>query len=218
MDRTSCSHWIRCTRQVESCSWAPHTCLRRVGDRDTWVIRLDTEDIRPSSVTDSVLESSAFQIRSNNSLNEPFWYYKVAAISVFHQPIFKYRYLTADRPEGEDDDDDEDETYPSLLEDLKYRLDDFIVIELYKAKAAIDQQAYSSLLATCRRGWSLQDKFVPPKNRKFYDEKVLKYLNKAWQAHPKFEEEKKEKAAAATDQGDLVRTLARTLKAHGSRQ
>ncbi|KAJ4409451.1 hypothetical protein N0V82_009471 [Gnomoniopsis sp. IMI 355080] len=48
---------------------------RKVGDKYSWVMRLETEGVKPSTIPDSVIESSIFEITAPKSRKRGAWWY-----------------------------------------------------------------------------------------------------------------------------------------------
>jgi hypothetical protein len=72
--------------------------LRRIGDRHTWTIPLDTEGITPSITPDSVIEVSTFRIylpTQHLPSGGPLAHYMMDAMCGLSYPVIKHRYITA---------------------------------------------------------------------------------------------------------------------------
>ena len=185
--------------------------LRRVGDRETWTIKLNTDGVTPSNVPDAILKSTTFQIRlSNEDTNGPTARYVVGRKCLFDHPVLKYRYLTADQ---EEPDEDVMPPYSGPLLDLKDHLNDATVIELSKLKPKDRPEGSDELLRGELESLELLGNFTPPQGWKYYDDELLKHLDKAWEAQLVMEEKEKKKAEVAAEQEDLIGMLAKLLKA-----
>ncbi|KAF2872834.1 hypothetical protein BDV95DRAFT_605425 [Massariosphaeria phaeospora] len=69
------------------------TCLRRVGDKRTWMMELDTTGITASDVPDSVLEVTTFKLKAHQSESpRKLSHYRIKSV-VFDHPVLKHRYV-----------------------------------------------------------------------------------------------------------------------------
>ena len=133
--------------------------LRRIGDKYTWVIPLDTNGIPPSKVPDSVIEHSVFQVKllTPTGLHKTHQYF--VECSEFSSHVLRFNYL-----------------HPSLrvrsfwLDFAGQRLERLTELELYKtnqhalARTVVPEQYYYQLSPEAVRkpaSWKFYDDHIP---------------------------------------------------------
>jgi hypothetical protein len=158
--------------------------LRKIGDQHTWAIDLDTAGVTPPTVPDAFLQSTTFRliIDKYGSTTR----YRINAATFLAHPVLKYRYTSATRLDGFDS---APPNYCLAINNLDQRLHDATVIELTKMREADRPNGYDDVLARRTFAKNLRGEFTPPVGWKYYDEEVLRQLEKLWKEHMSLQNE-----------------------------
>jgi hypothetical protein len=167
---------------------------RRICDKYTWVMDLNTTGVEDPGIPDAVLESSTFQLRRWTveadgylGTDEPVPRYVVDCAQFLH-PVLKYSYVVL--VEGGDHDD---LTPVSPLRqqciELAARLNEATMIEMMKIPSTKRPPEYNQLIAGQVEANNLRGRFELPKNWTFYDKEIMEALASEWGAQMKLEEE-----------------------------
>lgn len=156
------------------------TRARRVGDRHTWSIDLDIEDMEIPSVPDAVVESTTFLLRVPWE-RYGVWkipYYTFGSYTCLRQPVLKHCYnIMADPYE---DPSSCSAYHNNLATALWQRLNELTLIELAKIPPAKRPSQYANMMTDVSCANNIRDEFTLPASWTFYDDEVLAYLDKLW--------------------------------------
>ncbi|KAF2662002.1 hypothetical protein K491DRAFT_710419 [Lophiostoma macrostomum CBS 122681] len=157
----------------------PLVRLRRVGDRYTWVMKLDTDGVEIPEVPDSVIESCTFRLRVEEEEGpirerETVAHYETRCKPLF-APVLRYQYVIVKGRQREDPD------HVELSETLQSRLSELTKMEILKIPKA---QRTADCSRWLRESLSLKwiyDRFVDfPPSWTFYDDEVTKAMDYYW--------------------------------------
>jgi hypothetical protein len=178
--RIKSSSWMEINPMAQS---QRLTRNRRIGDRHTWMIDLDTADLTPSTTPDAVLEVSTFRVVVSRDLtvlfHGPIGAYDLV-FRVIKTPVFRHRYMTLidcgyDYCEGCGTE------FCSGCKMLWKCLDE----SAYIAFSIMPPDKRPNDFATFARaempGNCLRDTFDIPSTWTYYDDEAIKYLNGAWE-------------------------------------
>jgi len=156
--------------------------LRRIGDKHTWTIPLDTSDIDIDESYSAAIEQSTFRIQKFEGSIESRGRvdrYKVNLCYAFCHAIFKHAYITVTHtPSGCE--------YIDKIKALSEKMDGLTMLELSKLP---DQDRSNdiniSLLEDVHDGIGDFDwKANPvPRTWTYFDQKLVKQLDKLWKEH-----------------------------------
>ncbi|KAF2822721.1 hypothetical protein CC86DRAFT_410299 [Ophiobolus disseminans] len=183
--------------------------LRPVTDQNTWTITLNIDGVTPPTVPDAVIESTTFEIHAGDQQERPVCYQTVSVTCSLNHPVLKYRYLTADQCMN---DDELLTTYSDSITMLDNRLEEATAVELSKMKPEYRPLEYVRFVSSYMAASDLRRSSTQPANWKYYDDQVLKQLDKLWKVHSANQVKNKEKAAAAAGLDGFVDMVAKKLK------
>jgi hypothetical protein len=159
------------------------TRYRRIGDKFTWTLDLDTTGITPSScIPTKVLESNTYRLALPFGLGcIPVHHYTMMTSSIVH-PVLEYAYLHADYHHREDR-KYVSPAYGRQISGLKERLDDALMLEMTNMKEEDRPREYDDVVVRgTYRGHVDWDKveIVKGETWKYWDGDVLEWLEQAW--------------------------------------
>jgi hypothetical protein len=177
---------------------------RRIGDRDTWMLELDSCDIQPPDVADDVLKSTTFRLstRWKYQQNWRVACYAIEYDETIRHPVLKHQYVTLAEELIDDNyqprlDDFGDRQrashYGRHCEALKYRLDELTLLELSKIPIAERPSQHSELINKVEDAHKTRGYFELPITWTFYDEEVIAFLDKIWLEQQKLDEQEEAK-------------------------
>jgi hypothetical protein len=151
---------------------------RRVGDKHSWVMQLDTQDVKPMApAPDFVLDYAGFSLgifRSPNADNLIHGAHYKLLSSMFESPVLKYTYM---RP-SLDDSDETTTTRKLAWKGLQQHLDMLTVLKLKRLEHAQRPEGYHRVIAQPGRANELLLEWEPPEDWTYYDEDMEEWLKK----------------------------------------
>ncbi|KAF2124370.1 hypothetical protein P153DRAFT_130608 [Dothidotthia symphoricarpi CBS 119687] len=180
-------HWRRLEHEgikSKTIEWSqkedshPITCPRRVGDKYTWVINLDTQGIETPELPDEVLETATFQIRlwdkDHDTGRGPVMRYILDFRELRH-PVLKYPYIVLREPSTVSP-----SAFRQKCKALEKRLDELTLFQLLLIHPACRPSEYDQLANDEVKANQLRGKFELPASWTFYDADVVEFLTDAW--------------------------------------
>jgi hypothetical protein len=161
--------------------------LRRIGDKFTWIINLNTEGISPTScVPDNVLQSSTFRMAlpfRSSSFEMPVSYYTMMVRSLTAPTIkYSYTYATTDEKDQYNREHNFME-YSNSISWLNLRVHEATMVEITKMKTQDRPAIYAQIFAlgvdVSSVDWNAVD-IQKPATWKHYDDELLKQLHAVW--------------------------------------
>ncbi|KAJ8109059.1 hypothetical protein OPT61_g7731 [Boeremia exigua] len=171
---------------------------RRIGDKHTWVMKLDTQGVDVPNIPTDVLESTTFRLRIPRRLDQTqhVAHYKIEFHCIIRHPVLRYQYVTLkERYETNENQTTIDDTegrvsvsyYSQKCQELSNRLDELTMIELTKIPPDQRPAQYAEVAADIRTAMKTRNKFVLPETWTFYDSDVIDHLDKAWDVQQKMD-------------------------------
>jgi hypothetical protein len=163
--------------------------LRRIGDKFTWTINLNTEGISPTScVPDNVLQSSTFRIAlpfRSSPFEMPVSYYTMMVRSLT-APTIKYSYTYATSHDKDQYNREHNfMEYSNSISWLNLRIHEATMVEITKMKTQDRPAIYAQIFALgvniSSVDWNAVD-IQKPATWKHYDDELLKQLHAVWMA------------------------------------
>lgn len=146
---------------------------RRLNDKHTWILRLDTEGVVRSNVPDTVLESTTFKLDvvndPGNPLVEGTWgmsHYGMNAGTILSSLALKHQYVLRTYPRS----------YHEKVQQLKVRIHDQCIIECMKMDGSSRPLDYINILNRSMDAQDTRPRSDLSSDWKFYDNDVLEYL------------------------------------------
>lgn len=171
--------------------------IRRIGDRHTWVVKLDTKGLSVPDIPTSVLESATFQLRGPHHHGQlsNVAYYVMDCDCIINHPVLKHQYVTLSLGTQDDDSDERKARHSYYIrkcQDLNTRLNELTLIEL-RGMCTNDRphHQYSALKRDISEAATLRGKIDRPASWAFFDDDVIAYLDKAWQGQQKIDEQER---------------------------
>jgi hypothetical protein len=148
--------------------------LRRLGDKHTWTIPLDTAGIFCVETPSFILESATFKLQTCHG--NPATYYRVSAYCTLSSPISKYKLVTGANQNHQF----LEEVGPYTTEplELKDQVHDSTVIEILKMPQEQHPQGFQDVCSGRMQAREMHGKFALPNNWTFYDQEVVECLEK----------------------------------------
>ncbi|KAI4660153.1 uncharacterized protein J4E79_005958 [Alternaria viburni] len=161
---------------------APST-VRKLGDKRTLCLQLDTEGVKAPTTPDAVLESAMFLLRryenpfvsQYHEVQHP--RHSIQFMSLGH-PILKHTYLI---PTTNDQLFASNNDLAHRMEDLRIKLDGLTLKEMEKVPEAERPIEFARVRDAHESGSILKDTFSLPVDWTFYDDEVLEELGVAWE-------------------------------------
>lgn len=174
------------------------TRRRRIGDKHTWMLELDTSGVRVPAMPTSVLESTAFRliVPTPEDIDTSVCHYRIDYDDALMHPVLKYQYTTLAEVVVEDNIDHLDRRNSYCTRkcgELWHRLNELTLIELAKIPAGQWPQAYSDESMYIRGATSTRGTFDLPATWTFYDDEVIKFLDEAWKVQQRIDEREEAK-------------------------
>ena len=162
------------------------TRSRRVGDKYTWTIELDTTGVQAPKRPDSVLESTTFCLVETSSTvpGNTFRvsHYKMGSQRFLTHPVLQHKFSVMNSS------DHSRSHYHDKINILFKRLNERTVLELGMINKDTRPAQYDQILAGALTLAGSRDSFNLPETWKFSDDGVIEYLDKAWTALMKAEQ------------------------------
>jgi hypothetical protein len=167
---------------------------RRIGDKNTWVINMDTQGLKTPEVPDAVLESTTFRLVVASDGGEDGGKasrYSIRCDDSLNYPVLRYRYVTLN-------DLDKHEEYKASyycnrLSALWDRMNEITRLQLSLMPKNDRPAQYSEVLDDVWLAAEMRGKFELPSTWNFYDDEVTAFLDKTWEVQQKID--RKEEAA-----------------------
>ncbi|KAF2247532.1 hypothetical protein BU26DRAFT_566501 [Trematosphaeria pertusa] len=186
---TKSVHWNQ--REREGNAWCAlfagnsdiMTRLRRVGDKYTWTIDLDTNGV-VSETPAKVLEQTTFKLQLPGKqwpdAHEmvPVPRYMMGPMWWLRCPVLKHGYVAVDDSIG--DENIPHSKYRDKVDSLIDRLRELTMIELVKIPKDKRPSVYAPLRDGQMEAEELCGRFELPESWSFYDDDVLRFLEEAW--------------------------------------
>lgn len=189
------------------------TRRRRIGDKYTWVVSLDTKAVITPEQPDGVLESTTFRLEVPRiwDRDSTFSYYNIDFDETLCHPILKYRFVTLKEDTLDEGEPVLDEYYQRIrtsyysqkCDELKDHLDEVTCLELTKVPVKDRTPGFARITEDkFGAARSLRGEFNLPTTWTYYDSDVIDFLAEAWKSKLEFDE--KEEAELAKDRMDEV--------------
>ncbi|KAJ4322270.1 hypothetical protein N0V94_002500 [Neodidymelliopsis sp. IMI 364377] len=204
----------------------PLTKRRRIGDRDTWMLELDSCDIQSPDVPDDVLKSTTFRlsIRWKYQQNWRVACYAIEYDETIRHPVLKHQYVTLAEELIDDHyqprldefgDRQRTSHYGRRCQELKDRLDELTLLEHTKIPVAERPSQHRELVSSVEDAHQTRGKFMLPDTWTFYDEDIITFLHKIWLEQQKLDEQEEKKREMkdqdATGEKRVTRLLQKLL-------
>ncbi|KAF2119561.1 hypothetical protein BDV96DRAFT_642579 [Lophiotrema nucula] len=144
---------------------------RRVGDRHTWVINLDTKNITPSEMPNAVIESSTFIVRCVWNPHLPVFgkisHYDMSIECKLRHPVLEYQYVTGKWPKE----------YEDKIQQICDRMNEQTLIAMLIMREDDRPDEFQALMNGDIDSAELRGTFDLPQKWVFYDKEVIQLLN-----------------------------------------
>jgi len=171
--------------------------IRRIGDRHTWVVKLDTKGLSVPDIPTSVLESATFQLRGPHHHGQlsNVAHYVMDCDCIINHPVLKHQYVTLSLGTQDDDSDERKARHSYYIrkcQDLNTRLNELTLIAL-RGMHTDDRplHQYIALKRDISKAATMRGKIDLPASWAFFDDDVITYLDKAWQGQQKIDEQER---------------------------
>lgn len=154
---------------------------RRIGDKYTWIIDLNTTGINETPSPDKFIESTTFCLQQGSTADSnvggtvPLAHYKMGQLGILNHPVLRRGYIVL-----YDEDTRPRREHQKKISDLTKRLDETTIIELGKITRSQRPPQYDLIRAGQATAAASRGLFALPTTWVFCDNDLIEYLDRAW--------------------------------------
>lgn len=150
---------------------------RRIGDKHTWMVNMDTRGLQVPDTPDAVLESTTFRLviqSDGEEDSEKVSRYSISCDDSLKHSVLKYRYVTIN--DFDEHQDRKESYYSARLSALWDRLNETTQLQLSPIPKKDRPAQYIAVLNNTWLASEIKGGFELPSTSKFYDDEVIAFL------------------------------------------